>query len=90
VGSSIQIALFVIPFSVVLAWMMDKPLTMLFDTFETIVRSSLFALFPPLESHRFVLTISQVLFLSVLIVNSTLSDSRFVFLHPSSRACRRR
>ncbi|KAL7410452.1 Sodium/calcium exchanger protein-domain-containing protein [Mrakia frigida] len=53
VGSSIQIALFVIPFMVVLAWIMDKPLTMLFDAFETIV-----------------------LFLSVLIVNSTLSDSR--------------
>lgn len=53
IGSSIQIALFVIPFMVVLAWIMDKPLTMLFDPFETIV-----------------------LFLSVLIVNSTLSDSR--------------
>jgi len=36
VGSSIQIALFVIPFIVTLAWMMGKPLTMLFDPFESI------------------------------------------------------
>ena len=32
-----QIALFVIPFSVVLSWIMGKPLTMLFDPFESIV-----------------------------------------------------
>ncbi|EJU04647.1 calcium/proton exchanger [Dacryopinax primogenitus] len=37
VGSSIQIALFVIPFIVVLAWIMGKPLTMLFDPFESVV-----------------------------------------------------
>ncbi|KAJ6476910.1 calcium proton exchanger [Mycena sanguinolenta] len=36
VGSSIQISLFVIPFTVVIAWMMDKPLTMLFDPYEAI------------------------------------------------------
>ncbi|KAJ7170613.1 Calcium/proton exchanger [Mycena crocata] len=36
VGSSIQIALFVIPFIVTLGWIMGKPLTMLFDPFESI------------------------------------------------------
>ncbi|KAF7349441.1 Calcium/proton exchanger [Mycena sanguinolenta] len=36
VGSSIQISLFVIPFTVVIAWMMGKPLTMLFDPYEAI------------------------------------------------------
>ncbi|KAH9838413.1 calcium/proton exchanger [Rhodofomes roseus] len=37
VGSSIQIALFVIPFIVILSWIIGKPLTMLFDPFESIV-----------------------------------------------------
>lgn len=37
VGSSIQIALFVIPLLVVLGWIMDKPLSLLFDPFESII-----------------------------------------------------
>ncbi|KAI0264387.1 calcium/proton exchanger [Gloeopeniophorella convolvens] len=37
VGSSIQIALFVIPFITILGWIMGKPLTLLFDPFESIV-----------------------------------------------------
>ncbi|ORY76541.1 Sodium/calcium exchanger protein-domain-containing protein [Leucosporidium creatinivorum] len=37
VGSSIQIALFVIPFMVTLAWILNKPLSLLFDPFESIV-----------------------------------------------------
>lgn len=37
VGSSIQIALLVIPFIVVLAWIVGKPLTLLFDPFEAVV-----------------------------------------------------
>jgi len=37
VGSSIQIALFVIPFIVTLGWIMGKPLTLLFDPLESIV-----------------------------------------------------
>ncbi|KAG9010444.1 hypothetical protein FRB94_010407 [Tulasnella sp. JGI-2019a] len=37
VGSSIQIALFVIPFIVTLGWMIGKPLTLLFDPFEAVV-----------------------------------------------------
>lgn len=37
VGSSIQISLFLIPFAVTLGWMMDKPLSLLFDEFESIV-----------------------------------------------------
>lgn len=53
IGSSIQIALFVIPLLVVIGWWADKPLTMLQDPFEALV-----------------------LFLSVLIVNQTLSDSK--------------
>ncbi|KAL8293474.1 hypothetical protein RQP46_000175 [Phenoliferia psychrophenolica] len=36
VGSSIQIALFVIPFMVTLAWILGKPLSLLFDPFESI------------------------------------------------------
>lgn len=37
VGSSIQIALFVIPFIVLLGWTLGKPMTLLFDPFESIV-----------------------------------------------------
>jgi len=37
VGSSIQIALFVIPFITVLGWILGKPLTLLFDPFESVV-----------------------------------------------------
>ncbi|GLB41281.1 putative Ca(2) cation antiporter (CaCA) (TC 2.A.19) family protein [Lyophyllum shimeji] len=37
VGSCIQIALFVIPVLVLIAWGMDKPLTLLFDPLETVV-----------------------------------------------------
>jgi len=37
VGSSIQIALFVIPFIVTLGWILGKPLTLLFDPYESIV-----------------------------------------------------
>ncbi|KAJ8592050.1 calcium/proton exchanger [Rhizopogon salebrosus TDB-379] len=37
VGSSIQIALFVIPFIVTLGWIMGKPLTLLFDPLESVV-----------------------------------------------------
>ncbi|KAF8656800.1 hypothetical protein AX16_002352 [Volvariella volvacea WC 439] len=36
VGSSIQIALFVIPFMVTLGWILGKPLTLLFDPLESI------------------------------------------------------
>lgn len=36
VGSSIQIALFVIPLLTVIAWIMDKPLSLLFDPFESV------------------------------------------------------
>jgi len=37
VGSSIQIALFVIPFIVTLGWILGKPLTLLFDPLESVV-----------------------------------------------------
>ncbi|KAI0342835.1 hypothetical protein BDW22DRAFT_1394818 [Trametopsis cervina] len=37
VGSTIQTALFVIPFMVLLGWVLDKPLALLFDPFESIV-----------------------------------------------------
>ncbi|KZV83141.1 calcium/proton exchanger [Exidia glandulosa HHB12029] len=36
VGSSIQIALFVIPLLTVIAWIMGKPLSLLFDPFESV------------------------------------------------------
>ncbi|KAI0264486.1 Sodium/calcium exchanger protein-domain-containing protein [Gloeopeniophorella convolvens] len=37
VGSTIQTALFVIPFMVILGWVLGKPLPLLFDPFESIV-----------------------------------------------------
>ncbi|TBU32650.1 Sodium/calcium exchanger protein-domain-containing protein [Dichomitus squalens] len=37
VGSTIQTALFVIPFMVLLGWVLDKPLALLFDPFESVV-----------------------------------------------------
>jgi len=37
VGSSIQIALLVIPFIIVLGWIIGKPITLLFDPFEAVV-----------------------------------------------------
>ncbi|KIS70058.1 uncharacterized protein UMAG_05132 [Mycosarcoma maydis] len=37
IGSSIQIALFVIPLLVIIAWIGDRPLTLLFDPFATIL-----------------------------------------------------
>jgi Ca2+:H+ antiporter len=36
IGSSLQIALFVTPFLVVLGWIMDRPMTLHFETFETV------------------------------------------------------
>ena len=41
VGSCIQIALFVIPVLILIAWGMGKPLTLLFDSLETVVRITL-------------------------------------------------
>ena len=37
IGSSMQIALFVTPFLVILGWIIDKPMTLHFQTFETVV-----------------------------------------------------
>ncbi|KAG8756310.1 hypothetical protein FRC14_003172 [Serendipita sp. 396] len=37
VGSSIQIALFVLPFLVILGWWIGQPLSLNFDTFEAVV-----------------------------------------------------
>ena len=37
IGSSLQIALFVTPFLVILGWIIDKPMTLHFQTFETVV-----------------------------------------------------
>lgn len=36
IGSSLQIALFVTPFLVILGWIMDVPMTLHFETFETV------------------------------------------------------
>lgn len=36
VGSSIQIAIFITPFIVILGWMMGKPMTLYFNIFETV------------------------------------------------------
>lgn len=37
IGSSLQIALFVTPFLVILGWIMDRPMTLHFEIFETVV-----------------------------------------------------
>ena len=37
VGSSLQIALLVTPFLVILGWIIDQPMTLHFQTFETVV-----------------------------------------------------
>jgi Ca2+:H+ antiporter len=37
IGSSMQIALFVTPFMVILGWIIDKPMTLHFQGFETVV-----------------------------------------------------
>lgn len=37
VGSSLQIALFVTPFLVILGWIIDRPMTLRFETFEVVV-----------------------------------------------------
>ncbi|KAG9793421.1 Vacuolar calcium ion transporter [Exophiala dermatitidis] len=36
IGSSLQIAIFVTPFLVILGWIMDRPMTLHFETFETV------------------------------------------------------
>jgi len=37
IGSSLQIALFVTPFMVIVGWIIDQPMTLHFHTFETVV-----------------------------------------------------
>ncbi|KAJ7650227.1 Sodium/calcium exchanger protein-domain-containing protein [Roridomyces roridus] len=64
VGSTIQIALFVIPFMVSLAWVMGKPLALLFDPFE-----------------------SMVLYISVQVMSSVMSDGRSNYLEGSVLIC---
>lgn len=36
VGSSIQVALLILPFLVLLGWMIGQPLTLYFDTYEVV------------------------------------------------------
>lgn len=73
VGSCIQIALFVIPLLVIIAWGMGKPLTLLFDSLETLVRL--------VEYHSVLaLTLYQTLFLSVLLVKFSIEDGRAHYL----------
>ena len=36
-GSSTQIALFVVPVMVLLGWLIDQPLDLIFGTFETVI-----------------------------------------------------
>ena len=74
VGSCIQIALFVVPALVLIAWGLNKPLTLLFDPIETMVRvHRLFA-------RNFCLTrvvlCHQCLFLSVLLVKFSVGDGK--------------
>lgn len=60
IGSSMQIALLVTPFLVILGWIMDQPMTLQFEIFETVVfflsvliTSYVIAVsFPPLSSSQ--------------------------------------
>ncbi|EIN10818.1 calcium/proton exchanger [Punctularia strigosozonata HHB-11173 SS5] len=75
VGSCIQIALFVVPLLVLVAWAMGRPLTLVFDPVETIVRFS-----PPVavpaDPPPPVLVPAQCLFLSVLLVKFSIEDGK--------------
>lgn len=74
VGSCIQISLFVIPVLVLLGWIMNKPLTLLFDPLETVVCPPLV---PNAESTQALMqTAAQVLFLSVLVVKFSVEDGK--------------
>jgi len=73
VGSCIQIALFVIPSLVIIAWGLGKPLTLFFDPLETLVCLSL-ARFNQVQFLTFFPL--QCLFLSVLIVKFAIEDGR--------------
>ncbi|KAJ7832665.1 Calcium/proton exchanger [Mycena olivaceomarginata] len=74
VGSSIQIALFVIPFMMVLGWILGKPLTMLFDPFESI------ALFLAGQSQNQSAIEGSLTHLSVMTVNYVVQDGLYVIL----------
>ncbi|KAK4702012.1 Ca2+:H+ antiporter, partial [Phenoliferia sp. Uapishka_3] len=73
VGSSIQIALFVIPFMVTLAWILGKPLSLLFDPFESIVSFELTIDIGFLNAN---IARLKTLFLAVLITNYTIQDGK--------------
>lgn len=76
VGSSIQIALFVIPFMTILGWIMNKPLSLLFDPFESVVSAWICPVRHEGLDLSFRRHCAQTLFLSVLIVNYTIQDGR--------------
>jgi len=67
VGSCIQIALFVIPVLVIVAWGLGKPLTLFFDPLETLVR-------PPCPQARFYRIYSYALFPLVFVLICTYSQ----------------
>ncbi len=84
IGSSIQIALFVIPLVTLVGWMIDQPLTLDFHTFETVV------LLMSVLITNVVISSGQANWLAVCIVLSTHSvrpdrpaaacaDGRFVW-----------
>ncbi|CDO72474.1 hypothetical protein BN946_scf184980.g15 [Trametes cinnabarina] len=79
VGSSIQIALFVIPFIVTLAWIMGKPLSLLFDPFESIV------LF--LSGMSLSTPIKRDILRGVLVVNYVVQDGKSNWLEGMILMC---
>ncbi|KAJ3536062.1 hypothetical protein NM688_g6886 [Phlebia brevispora] len=86
VGSSIQIALFVIPFIVTLGWWIGKPLTLLFDPFESIV---LFLAGAYLTSsiRHFATYLPSLLRIAVIVVNYTVADGRSNWLEGMILMC---
>jgi Ca2+:H+ antiporter len=86
VGSCIQIALFVIPFLVLLGWVMGKPLTMLFDPLETLVCHPVF---DRCQSVLIMVSFMQVLFLSVLVVKFSVEDGKSHWMSGIVLICKR-
>lgn len=76
IGSSIQIALFVTPFLVILGWIMDRPMTLQFET--CMLNQSLFS---SLIQTLMVPAVETVAFaLAVLVVTYTVQDGKSNYL----------
>ena len=84
VGSCTQIALFVIPLLVTVAWGMGKPLSLLFDPLETSVSGDrVFAM----KRQKADSLPGQFIFLTVLLVKFVIEDGRTHWLNGATLVC---